>query len=146
MMVWFDELRIAARENASSAIVGASFDGVPVEGLATAIATRLPYRFDGTQAILSWERSLARGYGACGDAAALVVAVAERRGELGAVRLCFETVPELPTYQHVRAMWAGRVIDPWPQHSKIADGCAQVLHARSVLPARPRFGFYRSAR
>lgn len=134
-MTWWDDMRAAARENAADEDVFRTFHDVPWQGLSVAILARVPYRFEGGERtpIRPWFVCLRRGHAACGDAAALVAAVAGMRGEIDRCTLLFEDIEDDPSYAHVRTEIDGVIVDPYPEQS-YADGRPRLrLPARSLL-------------
>lgn len=147
---WWSEMRAAAEENARDPVVGASFDKTPIEGLSTAIASRVSYRFTEDQPVASsWRECRARRFAACADAVSLVGAVALRRGAVNDVSICLEFDESVPDYAHVRAMWRSPsgpaiVVDPWPEQSFRVNRCASQTPARDLFSALTLRRFARS--
>lgn len=124
---WIADLDRAVRENASDpafrAVVADTHDD---PDRLVALIRRLPYRFDGPRhRIASLAESSRRGWAACADAAAALLAWAQLRGR--PADLVIEGVPELSDYAHVRVRIDGQEFDPYADRS--LDGARRTLMA-----------------
>lgn len=103
-----------------------------MRALSSWIGAHLPYQFDGdAHHILDFESCLARGYGACADAAALAGVCLLEAGHVG-VRLCYETLRGEPDYAHVRVHFAEALVEPWPSVRRPVNECQRLIDFRSL--------------
>lgn len=119
---WLVELRAATLRNMSEAArLGrkpAAVDAA-LDELGDAFASAVRYRFDGPlHRFASLPECVSRGYGACADVAAWLLAVAHAWKIAHHVSLAFETSDGLPGYSHVRLLHvSGAVVDPYARFS-----------------------------
>jgi hypothetical protein len=106
--------------------------------LAAAVRELIPYGFDGYEQhkILDLFGCHARGYGACADGAALARAALLVAGERD-IALCIETEPTHANYSHVRILWRGVPVEPYPEVRFEVAQCTVVVDAAAArLPTR----------
>jgi len=128
---WLKAVAAAARKNASS---GAFQAAVNRNGLIATFAA-LPYRFDGRTDAVSFAAAVARGWAACQDAAAGVLAAADP----SRVWLLVEASKSLV---HVRASVGRTLVDPFaawtPRAARRVDFAIRgdaVLRGETLLQA-----------
>jgi len=127
MTAWEREMILAARRNYATAT------GRDLDVITSWWRQWMPYRFQPDQAIVSRGECIARGYGACGDAAADIAATADRAG-LQAL-ICIEAPPSLPGYAHARVVVGGRTYDPYADRrpAGLPPSCALYLVASDMV-------------
>lgn len=138
--MWEAELREALRENLSHPRVRAlavSVRSTSRTGLRDVVAwvrKNVPYRYDGPWGHRIGSLSVVeqRGYGACGDGAAIVGAVGILRG-IKPLSLCIEAHPNLPLYGHVRIVHRGSPLEPWPEMRWEVPACSGLVDVQELL-------------
>jgi len=150
MAPWLNDLARAAKRNRRALAkgegemarifldAGGVLEHIQARSLAAAIERAIPYRFEGAaHRIVDAEACVRRGYGACGDGAAIALAVlsfTEWR-----VSLCYETVPGHPDYAHTRVIVDGVPVEPWPSaRDPRATGCTFTVDGLALLHAARR--------
>jgi hypothetical protein len=134
--MWLDELRHAIRANLSDPRIR-ELAARRAWGLRDAVAwvrTRIPYRYDGPWAhrIVSLAGVELRGYGACGDGAALIAAVGLLRN-LEGLSLCIEQLPNVAQYGHVRIVHRHDALEPWPERRWEVPACSGLVDVRELV-------------
>lgn len=125
------------REGAHSPLLAAAYSGRPAY-LAATVRDLIPYGFDGyaRHQIVDALACVRRGYGACADGAALARAALLVAGERD-IALCIETEPAHPNYSHVRILWRGAPVEPYPEVRFEVAQCTVVVDAAAArLPTR----------
>jgi hypothetical protein len=141
MRSWIDDLRKAVIENLRDRDLVNLVVNEPPTTLALIargellVRDRLPYRFDAAQhRILSFVDAQSRGYGACGESAAVFAALA-LLAQRPTISICYEDEATLRGYAHVRILVDGVVADSYRDRRIDVEDCSQSIDVERLLGA-----------
>lgn len=144
-MSWLDDFRRAVRANlrdpdlTTVAAHAASTMQLIAAGEAL-VRARLPYRFDPlAHRIVSFDAAQRRGYGACGESAAVFGALG-LLAHVPTIEVCYEETDTRRGYAHVRILLSGVVADAFRDRRLDVPACSHTLDLAAIVGAPWRAG------